>query len=155
MTTYTAIVVRLMRPSKESTYMCVADDNTLTIECLRGSKVVGLGINEVSSLEGGKDVTVRSLEKIAVRTWRFFMAIWMVNCVLALIVSPFFGETNFEEGILFSAGITPIGAGLQEPVVICFPSVIGRLGTVRQKFMKLFVDVKEETWPTSRVNLNF
>ena len=45
--------------------------------------------------------------------------------------------------------MTPIGAGLQEPVVICWPFVIGRLGTVAQKLMKLFVDVSEATWPAS------
>jgi hypothetical protein len=61
------------------------------------------------------------------------------------MVSPFFGKTNFEDGILLSAGIRPIGAGLQEPPGICFPSVMGRLGAVRQKFMKLFVEVIEAT----------
>lgn len=44
-------------------------------------------------------------------------------------------------------GRTPIGAGLQEPVVICLPSVIGRFGTVKQKLIKLFVEVSEATWP--------
>jgi len=52
---------------------------------------------------------------------------------------------NFEDGMLSVDGITPIGAGLQEPVAICLPLVIGRLGTVRQKLMKLFVEVKEAT----------
>ena len=63
----------------------------------------------------------------------------------ALIVPKFGGNTNFEEGMLSLDGMTPIGAGLQEPVVICFPLVIGRLGTVRQKLMKLFFEVKEAT----------
>jgi hypothetical protein len=38
-----------------------------------------------------------------------------------------------------------MGAGLQEPVAICFPLVMGRLGTVKQKLMKLFDDVREAT----------
>lgn len=44
-------------------------------------------------------------------------------------------------------GMRPIGAGLQEPVVICFPLVMGRSDLVKQKLMKLFVDVKDATWP--------
>ena len=75
----------------------------------------------------------------------FLIAIWIVKVCPALIVPKFGGNMNFEEGILSLDGITPIGAGLQEPVAICFPLVIGRLGTVRQKLMKLFVEVKEAT----------
>lgn len=71
------------------------------------------------------------------------MAMVMVKAVLAAKVSPFLGLVNFEEGILEVDGITPIGAGLHEPVVICCPFVRGRLGTVRQKLMKLFVEVSE------------
>jgi hypothetical protein len=74
------------------------------------------------------------------------MAILIVNGVpSASEVSPFEGKTNFAEGMLFFEGITPMGAGLQEPVVICFPLVMGRLGTVKQKLMKLFDDVREGT----------
>lgn len=69
----------------------------------------------------------------------------MVKAWLAGIVSPFLGLVNFEEGMLLEDGIIPIGAGLHEPVAICFPFVIGRLGTVRQKLMKLFVEVKDAT----------
>ena len=50
---------------------------------------------------------------------------------------------NFAEGMLSVEGMAPIGAGLQDPVVICFPLVIGKLGTVKQKLMKLFDDVRE------------
>jgi hypothetical protein len=69
----------------------------------------------------------------------------MVKAWLAGIVSPFLGLVNFEEGMLLEDGIIPIGAGLHEPVAICFPFVIGRLGTVRQKLIKLFVEVKDAT----------
>ena len=52
---------------------------------------------------------------------------------------------NLDEGMLEVEAITPIGAGLQEAVLICLPFVRGRSGTVRQKLIKLFVDVKEGT----------
>lgn len=80
------------------------------------------------------------------------MAIVMVNAVFALIVPKFGGNTNFAEGMFVVEGMVPIGAGLQEPVVICLPLVIGRLGKVRQKLMKLFDDVSEATWPASGVS---
>jgi hypothetical protein len=56
--------------------------------------------------------------------------------------------------MLLEDGIIPMGAGLHEPVSICFPFVIGRLGTVRQKLIKLFVDVKDATWPGKWVGEN-
>jgi hypothetical protein len=52
---------------------------------------------------------------------------------------------NFEEGMLDEDGMMPIGAGLHEPAAICFPSVRGRLGAVRQKLIKLFVEVLDAT----------
>jgi len=67
----------------------------------------------------------------------------MVNEVFTWRVSPFLGVVNFTEGMLSLEGMAPIGAGLQDPVAICFPSVIGKLGTVKQKLMKLFDDVRE------------
>lgn len=73
------------------------------------------------------------------------MAMLMLNAVLAAMVSPFFGFVNLADGILAEDGMDPIGAGLHEPVAICFPFVIGRLETVRQKLMKLFVDVSDAT----------
>ena len=71
----------------------------------------------------------------------------IVKALFAATVPPFFGFVNFDEGMLSTEGMTPIGAGLHDPVVICFPLVIGRLGTVRQKLIKLFLDVMEGTWP--------
>ena len=75
----------------------------------------------------------------------------MVKAVVALIVSPFLGKVNLADGMLSDDGIMPIGAGLHEPVVICLPLVIGRFGTVRQKLMKLFVDVSDATWPKKKL----
>ena len=75
----------------------------------------------------------------------FLIAISTVNVCPALTVPKFLGKTNFDEGMLSTEGITPMGAGLHEPVLICFPLVIGRLGTVKQKLTKLLVDVSEAT----------
>lgn len=63
------------------------------------------------------------------------------------MVPKFLGKINLAEGMLSDEGIMPIGAGLHEPAAICSPLVILRLGTVRQKLMKLFVDVSEPTCP--------
>lgn len=46
-------------------------------------------------------------------------------------------------------GIAPIGAGLQEPFLSCWPLVMGRSGSVAHQLMKLFVDVSEATSPAS------
>ena len=74
------------------------------------------------------------------------MAIEILNSVFAgILSSPFAGKVNFAEGIFSFEGIAPMGAGLQEPVAICFPLVMGRLGTVKQKLMKLLDDVREAT----------
>ena len=70
------------------------------------------------------------------------VAILISNVVFAWIASKFFGVTNFEEGMLVEGAITPIGAGLQEPLKICWPFVRGR-STVRQKLIKLFEDVRD------------
>ena len=53
-----------------------------------------------------------------------------------------------DEGILAVEGMTPIGAGLHDPVLICWPLVRGRL-TVKQKLIKLFVLVSDATWPAA------
>ena len=66
-------------------------------------------------------------------------------------MSRFFGNVNLDDGILSNEAMTPIGAGLQDPVSLCVPLVMGRLGTVRQKLMKLFVDVRDGTWPATGV----
>ena len=73
----------------------------------------------------------------------------MVKSVFALMVPKFLGKMNFDDGIFVVAAIIPIGAGLHEPVFICRPFVIGRLGTVAQKLMKLLEDVRDATWPAS------
>lgn len=75
----------------------------------------------------------------------------MVNAVLALIVWPFLGKTNLDDGILSTARIRPIGTPLQDPVLICCPFVSGTF-CVRQKLMKLLRDVREGTWPGSGVD---
>ena len=71
----------------------------------------------------------------------------MVNGVLAWIVSPFLGFVNLANGILAVDGMDPIMAGLHEPAAICSPFVIFWLGTVKQKLIKLLVDVSDATSP--------
>ena len=79
------------------------------------------------------------------------IAIETVKVWFAWTVAPFRGFENLAEGMLLVDAITPIGAGLHEPVVICCPFVIGLL-TVRQKLMKLFFDVSDATWPAVGVS---
>jgi len=69
--------------------------------------------------------------------------------VLGGIVSRLAGLTNLAEGMFDDDGITPIGAGLHDPPAICWPSVMGVFGTVKQKLMKLLVEVREATCPAS------
>jgi hypothetical protein len=72
----------------------------------------------------------------------FLAPIVTVKAVFAAIVSPFVGDWNLVEGIAAVDGIWPMGMGLQDPVVVCRPFVIGVLGRVRaQKLAKLLVDV--------------
>ena len=73
------------------------------------------------------------------------MAMVMVKAWLEDIVSPFFGLVNFEDGMLPEDGMRPIGAGLHEPAAICCPFVRATPGAVRQKLMKLFVEVLDAT----------
>jgi len=85
---------------------------------------------------------------LALTKWpasRLLIFMEMVNGVSALTAPKFAGNANLELGMLAVEGMTPMGAGLQEPVVICCPLVMGRFGTVRQKLMKLFVDTNEGT----------
>ena len=79
--------------------------------------------------------------------FRWLIAIWTVKFWFAAIVWPFFGNTNLADGMFVLAAMMPIGAGLHEPVLICWPLVIGSWGTVAQKLMKLFCDVADATWP--------
>ena len=53
------------------------------------------------------------------------------------------------DGMFVVAAMMPIGAGLHEPFLTCWPFVRGNCGTVAQKLMKLLEDVKEGTWPAS------
>jgi len=79
---------------------------------------------------------------------RCLIAILISNVVCALIASRFLGLMNFEEGMFVEGASTPIGAVLQEPPLICRPFVRGILmSTVRQKLMKLFLDVRDGSWP--------
>ena len=79
---------------------------------------------------------------------KLLIAIVTLNDVFAAMVSPFAGETNFALGMFDELAMTPIGAGLHDPEVICCPFVIGWF-TVRQKLMKLFEEVSEATSPAS------
>lgn len=81
----------------------------------------------------------------------FLMAIEIVNGWLAFTVPKFLGKVNLADGMLSTEGIIPMGAGLQEPVATCLPSVMGCL-VVAQKLIKLLVDVKEATWPAAGVS---
>ena len=95
----------------------------------------------------------------------FLICIVMVNGLFSAKFCKFKGFVNLDEGILLVPGIWPMGAGLHlrstsdtsrkklaegayDPVVICFPLVIGWF-VVAQKLIKLFDDVKEGTWPAS------
>jgi hypothetical protein len=53
------------------------------------------------------------------------------KAVLAVMVLLFVGNRYFAEGILSTDGMRPMGAGLQEPVVIWRPLVRGVFGRVR------------------------
>ena len=79
----------------------------------------------------------------------------MVKFCFAGTVPPFFGKMNLDEGMFVFAAMTPIGAGLHDPVSICLPLVMGRVGTVAQKLMKLLLEVREATWPASTTSCPF
>lgn len=68
----------------------------------------------------------------------------IVKGVFSLRVSPFLGLVNFDDGMFSVEGMAPMGAGLHDPLVTCFPSVIV---CPTQKLMKLLVDVKDATCP--------
>ena len=68
----------------------------------------------------------------------------MVNAVFALMVPKFGGNWNLDDGMFVVAAMIPMGAGLQEPVLIWRPFVSGSL-VVSQKLIKLLVDVKDAT----------
>src|SRR5882762_6609981 len=79
-----------------------------------------------------------------------WMAILMVKALLAWIVSKFLGNWNLDDGMLAVDGIDPIGAGLHEPPLTCWPFVMGWF-VVAQKLIKLFDDVREATCPATFV----
>ncbi len=60
---------------------------------------------------------------------------------------------NLQLGIFWMGGIIPIGAGLHEPFVNCWPFEMGKSGAVRQKLMKLFDEVKDAIWPMTGASL--
>jgi hypothetical protein len=66
----------------------------------------------------------------------FLSAMLMLNGTFAGMVSKFLGNVNLADGMAFTAGIRPMGTGLQDPVVIWTPLVRGVPGRVRaQKLM--------------------
>ena len=67
-----------------------------------------------------------------------------MNAVFALMVPKLGGNWNFDDGMFVVAAMMPMGAGLQEPVLIWRPFVSGSL-VVSQKLIKLLVDVKDAT----------
>jgi hypothetical protein len=83
--------------------------------------------------------------------WSPFIANVTWKVVFAGRIAKLLGLTNFALGIFEVEGMAPIGAGLQEPFLICWPFVIGRLDNVAQKLMKLLVDVKEGNSPAWEV----
>jgi hypothetical protein len=74
----------------------------------------------------------------------FWIAMVMVNAVLAAMSCMFVGLVNLQEGIAVVAGICPIGAGLQDPPLTCRP-LVRVCPVVAQKLIKLFDDVKDAT----------
>lgn len=71
-------------------------------------------------------------------------AITMLKVVFAATSDPTVGDTNLAAGILSVLGMSPMGVGLQEPEVICLPSVIV---FPMQVLMKLLLEVIERDWP--------
>jgi hypothetical protein len=62
------------------------------------------------------------------------------------MVSKLAGLWNLDEGMAVTAGMLPMGIGLQEPVVIWRPLV---MVWPEQKLMKLFVDVAAALCPVT------
>jgi len=76
--------------------------------------------------------------------------VWRVTLkvVSEAMVSRLAGDWNLDAGMLSTDGMLPIGVGLQDPVVICRPLVIGTPGRpIAQKFAKLFCEVAAADWP--------
>jgi hypothetical protein len=83
-------------------------------------------------------------------TSTFFSTILSVKFWFAVMVSRFFGKVNLDDGIFAVLGMSPIGAPLQEPEVICCPFVSGVAGRVfAQKLIKLLKLVSDGNWPST------
>lgn len=136
----------LDRVQKVNSNMAVANDLALSVQLLRGSKIVLVGVHKVAGLHPpyghGDGKRCRSPHNTKVRREGEFLRYIDEYCELSKR-----GENLTEVGILSMLGIMPMGMGLHDPVLTCLPSVRGRLGTVRQKLIKLLREVKEETWP--------
>jgi hypothetical protein len=78
----------------------VADDVVPGIQLLWCSIVGRVQVGEMARIECLIDILI-----------------W--NVVFAWIASKLFGVMNFDEGMLIDGAITPIGAVLQEPPLIC------------------------------------
>jgi len=66
----------------------------------------------------------------------FLSAMLRLNAVFAGMVAKFVGKVNLADGMWEVEGMRPIGAGLQDPVVIWAPLVRGVSGRVKaQKLM--------------------
>jgi hypothetical protein len=72
----------------------------------------------------------------------FLTPMLIVKAVFDWIVPKLVGKMNLVDGMFVFAAISPIGAGLHEPPLICWPFVSV---LPLQKLMKLFVDVSEDT----------
>jgi hypothetical protein len=131
--------------------MRVTDDSASLVDLSRSSVVVGLSVREETELYdevGIGRLNKQRTELIMVRTCKFLTFNWMVKGSFALRVSKFFGLTNLPLGSFALGMMRPIGTTLQEPSRTCFPSVKGTFW-VKQKLMKLFVEVNEGTWPAT------
>jgi len=79
---------------------------------------------------------------VNVPSWMPWVARVTVKVWLEAIVSKFAGDLNLEEGMLSTEGMLPMGMGLQEPVVVWRPLVMGTAGRPSaQKLAKLFGEV--------------
>jgi len=83
---------------------------------------------------------------VNVPSWMPCVLSVMLKDVLAGMVSKLAGLWNLDDGMAVTAGMLPMGIGLQEPVVIWRPLV---MVWPAQKFMKLFVDVAAALCPVT------
>jgi hypothetical protein len=67
------------------------------------------------TVSDGDDDIRNQGKRIRERTSTFLRLSSIVKFLLAGMVAPFGGFTNLEDGILLDAGMSPIGAPLQDP----------------------------------------